>query len=249
MKRTFCVCLFLCLTTTCMLSQSSPAPQINQAARVVAPIFSASQPSRVPVQLAELTADINNLDSSALGTSIATNGNTVVASAPGTNNEGVVFLYVEPIDGWANMTQPTLLYPGPYGNHFGTSVAISSDGNTVFVGYLETGFNDGLGQVFVFVKPQGGWPSEMVATAELSASDGTANANLGTSISVSGNADLKSGDVIIAIDGHYIYTIDDLRTELLRHEQGARLAIRYRRNRLTYDNYLALSSQDAGPRR
>ena len=75
MKRTFCVCLFLCLTTTFMLSQSSPAPQINQAARVVAPIFSASQPSRVPVQLAELTADINNLDSSALGTSIATNGN------------------------------------------------------------------------------------------------------------------------------------------------------------------------------
>ena len=112
----------------------------------------------------------------------------MVASAPGINNEGVVFLYVEPIDGWANMTQPTLLYPGPYGNHFGTSVAISSDGNTVFVGYLETGFNDGLGQVFVFVKPQGGWPSEMVATAELSASDGTANANLGTSISVSGNA-------------------------------------------------------------
>jgi len=61
--------------------------------------------------------------------------------------------------------------------------------------------------------------------------------------------DLKTGDVIISIDGHYLYTFDDLRTELLRHERGARLAIRYRRNRLTYDNYVDLSSQDEAPRR
>jgi len=32
--------------------------------------------------------------------------------------------------------------------------------------------------------------------------------------------DLKTGDVIISIDGHYLYTFDDLRTELLRHERG-----------------------------
>jgi len=61
--------------------------------------------------------------------------------------------------------------------------------------------------------------------------------------------DLKSGDVIISIDGHYLYTVEDLRTELLRHERGARLAIRYRRNRLTYDNYVDLSSQDEAPRK
>jgi hypothetical protein len=61
--------------------------------------------------------------------------------------------------------------------------------------------------------------------------------------------DIKPGDVIIAIDGHYLYTIDDLRAVLLRHERGARLAIRYRHDRLTYDNYLALTSKDAAPRR
>lgn len=31
------------------------------------------------------------------------------------------------------------------------------------------------------------------------------------------------------------------------HEQGGRLAIRYRRNRLTYENYLALAARDAAP--
>jgi S1-C subfamily serine protease len=56
---------------------------------------------------------------------------------------------------------------------------------------------------------------------------------------------IKAGDVIIAIDGHYLYSIEDLRALLRGHVQGGRLAIRYRRDRLTYENYLAL--KDAGP--
>ena len=50
----------------------------------------------------------------------------------------------------------------------------------------------------------------------------------------------------VAIDGHYLYSIDDLRSDLLRHQRGARLAIRYRHGRLTYDNYLVLAS-NSGP--
>jgi hypothetical protein len=42
MKRAYFVCLFLCLTTTFLLSQSNPVPSINHTARVVPPI-SASQ--------------------------------------------------------------------------------------------------------------------------------------------------------------------------------------------------------------
>jgi hypothetical protein len=61
------------------------------------------------------------------------------------------------------------------------------------------------------------------------------------------NIDIKSGDVIIALDGHYLYTIDDLRAILRAHEHGGRVAIRYRRDRLTYDNYLALTSRNATP--
>ena len=61
------------------------------------------------------------------------------------------------------------------------------------------------------------------------------------------NIEIKPGDVILSIDGHYLYTIDELRAELLRHESGARMAIRYRHYRLTSENYLTLSSKDAVP--
>lgn len=58
------------------------------------------------------------------------------------------------------------------------------------------------------------------------------------------NIGIKPGDVIIALDGHFLYTINDLRGIPRGHEQEARLAIRYRRDRLTYENYLALAARD-----
>lgn len=61
--------------------------------------------------------------------------------------------------------------------------------------------------------------------------------------------EIQAGDVILAIDGHYLYTIDELRTELLRHVIGARLAIQYRHGRLTSQNYLILGSKGAIPQR
>jgi predicted metalloprotease with PDZ domain len=64
-----------------------------------------------------------------------------------------------------------------------------------------------------------------------------------------GSIGIQAGDVILAIDGHYLYTIDELRAALVRHERGARLAVRYRHDRLTYEDYLALTSKDAAPRR
>jgi hypothetical protein len=63
------------------------------------------------------------------------------------------------------------------------------------------------------------------------------------------NIDIKQGDVILAIDGHFLFTIDELRAELLRHAVGRPLAIRYRHGRLTTENYLILGSKDPIPRR
>lgn len=54
--------------------------------------------------------------------------------------------------------------------------------------------------------------------------------------------DMKPGDWILAINGHFLYTIDELRAELRRHRIGTRLQIHYRRNRLLYDNNLILAS-------
>jgi hypothetical protein len=55
--------------------------------------------------------------------------------------------------------------------------------------------------------------------------------------------DIRPGDFILAIDDHYLFTVDEVRTELLRHEPGTRVRIRYRRNQLTYENDIVLISQ------
>jgi hypothetical protein len=58
------------------------------------------------------------------------------------------------------------------------------------------------------------------------------------------NIEIKPGDVILAIDGHFLYTIDELRAELLRHKPGARVTIQYLRDALISENYLILGSKD-----
>lgn len=55
---------------------------------------------------------------------------------------------------------------------------------------------------------------------------------------------IRPGDVILAIDGHYLYTIDELRAEPLRHESGARLRIQYRRDRIVSENSLTLGKPE-----
>jgi hypothetical protein len=61
------------------------------------------------------------------------------------------------------------------------------------------------------------------------------------------NLDIKPGDIILAIDGHFLYTIDELRAELLRHEPGKQVKIRYRHYQLTSENYLTIGDKDAVP--
>jgi hypothetical protein len=61
--------------------------------------------------------------------------------------------------------------------------------------------------------------------------------------------DLRAGDFILAIGDHYLFTIDEVRTELLRHEPGTRVKIRYRRYQLIYENDLVLGAQTASSTR
>jgi hypothetical protein len=55
--------------------------------------------------------------------------------------------------------------------------------------------------------------------------------------------DIRSGDIILAINAHYLFTIDEVRAELLRYKPGARLLIRYRRNQFISENYLTLRTE------
>jgi hypothetical protein len=52
--------------------------------------------------------------------------------------------------------------------------------------------------------------------------------------------DIRPGDILLAIDAHYLFTIDEVRTELLKYKPGVRLLIRYRHNQFISENYLTL---------
>jgi hypothetical protein len=52
---------------------------------------------------------------------------------------------------------------------------------------------------------------------------------------------VQVGDVILAIDGRFVYTIEEFRTLLTTHDRRAPVALRYRRDRLTYENSVSLA--------
>ena len=96
------------------------------------------------------------------GFSSATNGEIVVVGME-YGNRSEVYLFVQPIDGWGDMTETAKLTPsdGPI-SLFGYSVAISGD--TVVVGA------PGVKSVYVYVKPATGW-GDMTETAKLTAEE------------------------------------------------------------------------------
>jgi len=75
---------------------------------------------------------------------------------------------------------------GAAGDDLGFSVAVS--GNTIVAGapFHQVGANPARGSAYVFVEPAGGW-ANATQTAELTASDGGARDQLGSSVAISGN--------------------------------------------------------------
>jgi len=144
------------------------------------------------METAKLTAsDGDSLD--ALGSSVSIDGSTVVAGAPQavveTNAyQGAAYIFVEPKSGWASTTQTAKLTSstGVAGDGLGTAVSIS--GNTAVAGIpggtISTRPNQGA--VNVYVMPANGW-ANMTETAQLTASTGKANNNLGVSVAINGN--------------------------------------------------------------
>jgi hypothetical protein len=62
-------------------------------------------------------------------------------------------------------------------------------------------------------------------------------------VHVDGPADkagIMEGDVLVAIGGHYIYTVDEMNAELRRHKVGESISIRYRRFQLSSEAIVIL---------
>jgi len=141
------------------------------------------------------TAKLTPSDShSALGSSVAINGNTIVVGATDPSNSppvGAVYVFVKPLTGWTNMSQSAKLTSsdGRAYDQFGYSVAIGP--NTVVAGA------NGRGKAYVFVEPSGGW-ADMTQTAWLAVPGGSA----GFAISIAGDT-VATGNPYATINSKY----------------------------------------------
>jgi hypothetical protein len=113
-------------------------------------------------QTAELTAS-DGTDYDDFGQSVAISGATVIVGAPELES---AYIFVEPVGGWANMTETAELTAsdGQSGDRFGWSVSLNGD--TAVTGSPN---NQLHGAAYVFVEPANGW-SNMTETAKLGAS-------------------------------------------------------------------------------
>jgi hypothetical protein len=157
------------------------------------------------LQRAKLTAS-DGAASDQLGYAVAISGdgNTLVVGAPWGDgaiaNQGAAYVFTKPGGGWGTTSTYTakLTVSTLYGGHaydwFGSSVAISADGNTIVVGAWHasrfTPFPaDPEGRAFVFVKPGGGWSTTTVYSAALAQTNYFGNDLFGWSVAISANGD------------------------------------------------------------
>lgn len=159
-----------------------------------------SRSSRVAVDT------IANTDYFGASVSISGDGSTILVGSPGYNGSALVdygAAYVFTLVSGAWSLQSTF-FPDDVSvaSNFGTSVALSSDGNMAFVGSMrENGTYTSQGAVYVFTRSGGTWSK----TTKLTATGSSASDGLGRSLSLSTAADAL---VVGTLNGNaaYIFT-------------------------------------------
>jgi len=58
-------------------------------------------------------------------------------------------------------------------------------------------------------------------------------------------AGIKAGDLILAVNDHFLYTIEELNNAIVRFKPGTEITIRYRRYKMTYEAPLIVGSPEA----
>jgi hypothetical protein len=136
-------------------------------------------------QQVELTA-ADGAAGDQFGSSVAVNGLTAVVGAPDKNsNTGAADVFTRIGSTWVQL--PQLTAPGgAAGDYFGSSVAIS--GSTWVVG--APGSNSGTGAAYVFVRSGTSWSRQ----AQLTAADGAAGDDFGSSVAISGSTAVVGAD-------------------------------------------------------
>jgi trimeric autotransporter adhesin len=122
---------------------------------------------------------------------LSSGGDSLAVGAPGENaGSGAAYVFSRTADGWSAEAQHLLASTTGVLDGFGTSVALSADGDTLAVGAPFEG-NDGLtaesgsGAVYVFTRNLGEW----VEQADLKASNAGESHRFGLSVTLSGEGD------------------------------------------------------------
>jgi hypothetical protein len=146
-------------------------------------------------QTAKLTAK-DGLTDDRMAVSVAIDHSTIAAGAPDKRMgkvcpaqgchffQGAAYVFVQPANGWANMTQTAELTVsnGQPGDNLGSSVAAL--GPVVVVGASQADTYTGPGEAYIFIAPKSGWVNK-TQSARLYASDGKKYAYFGSAISMS----------------------------------------------------------------
>jgi len=145
-------------------------------------------------QQQELTApDAATSDHFGISVAMSGDGNTVLIRASneivnGQPFAGAAYVFVRPSGGtaWTQQQELTASDAARY-DFFGTSVALSDDGNTALIGASDKTVNGQLysGAAYIFVRPSGGttWSQQQ----ELTASDTASSDQFGSSVALSGD--------------------------------------------------------------
>lgn len=136
---------------------------------------------------------------------VGENGRLVVAGALnemiGQNpNQGAVYVFVEPADGWTgDITETAKLTASDGGANAFLGVSVSTTNGVIVAGAYQGG-DHGQGEAYVYVEPSGGWVNG-TETAQLRASNGQTGDAFGASISVYGPRVVVGADGVNNFEG------------------------------------------------
>ena len=127
---------------------------------------------------------------SGFGWAVAIDGDTAVVSAfADYDNRGAAYVYERTDAGWQQVSKLTAYdgMDGDNGDFLGISLAVSGD--TVVLGAALDDNENGTdaGAVYVYVKPEGGWPAAMTETKKLIAPAKGAGRGFGTALALKGD--------------------------------------------------------------
>jgi FG-GAP repeat len=117
------------------------------------------------------------------GWSVALEGDTAVTGSPNNQLHGAAYVFVEPANGWSNMTETAKLKASG-ASDFGFSVSLVE--KAIVVG---APFSNPIheGSTYVFLKPNGGWKTTSKPSLVLSIPFNDGFDNFGTSVAVNGS--------------------------------------------------------------